>query len=498
MKGLILPKGPGRTAAESPRVGMALQETPAATPAPTDRRSARSVGQSPRTAGGPAARERLLHRLWQEQRLTSRPLSADDGSRIQVIFPGWPNGDRGPDFRGAILSTAEGRLLRGDVELHLHARDWRQHGHDQDPAYDKVVLHVAWRRGEGSPAAQTASGSPVPTVFLEGLLDMPVEALLLAGQAPRDDPRPCVRHGAPDRRDVAAVLDEEGVLRFLGKAAALAGDAAALGPEQALYRALLEALGYSKNREPFSKLAQRLPLEALRSMVAGKPPEQRQSLLQALLFGAAGLLPSQRGLQIQADPEVQELEGLWASYRQEGLTPLDWQFFRVRPENAPPRRIAAAAALVQRFLSGGLVEGLAGLMAADQGPSPVQARTALAVTVEDWYWAQHVDFGRRWRFNPTRMGGSRAADMVVNVVLPFFHSWAERRSDSRLRERCLELYRDHPPLSPNAITRQMERILLPDGAGKVVTSALRQQGLIGLYKKRCLGLLCEGCALGGR
>ena len=365
MEGADTAEGNLPPAAESPREGMALQEAIAATPAHTYGHSARRVGQGPRAAGGPPAhpalaRERLLHRLWREQRLAARPLPADDGSRIQVIFPGWPNGDRGPDFHGAMLATEEGRLLQGDVELHIHARDWRHHGHDRDPAYDKVVLHVAWRGGAESPGAQTAAGSRVPTVCLEGLLDLPVEVLLLAGQAPEADPRPCVRHGAPDQRSMAAILDREGEKRFLGKAAALAGDAAAMGPEQALYRALLEALGYSKNREPFSKLAERLPLEVLRGLVAGKPPGQRQSLLQALLFGAAGLLPSQRGLEVEVAPEVQELEGLWASYGARGPAPWMWQFFRVRPENGPPRRIAAAAALVERFLPSGLVDGLAG------------------------------------------------------------------------------------------------------------------------------------------
>ena len=176
-----------------------------------------------------------------------------------------------------------------------------------------------------------------------------------------------------------------------------------------------------------------------------------------------------------------------------------WQFFRVRPENGPPRRIAAAAALVERFLPSGLVDGLAGLLTAEPSPSPAEARAALLVTQKEGYWAQHVDFDKGWRFNPTLLGSSRAADMVVNVVLPFFYSWAEERRDARLRDRCLDLYRSFPPLSQNSITREMERMLLPDEANKKsINTALRQQGLIGLYKKRCLGLLCEGCAFDGR
>ncbi len=447
-----------------------------------------------RRRGAPVAREALLHRLWREQRLAARPLPADDGGTYQVVFPGWPNGDHGPDFRQAILADRNGRLLRGDVEIHVHARDWRLHGHDRNPAYNEVVLHVAWRGGrEGT--TRTLNGKAVPSVTLEGLLELPIEALLLAGHAPAKDPRPCVRHGAPDLESIGAVLEQEGKRRFLGKAAALAGDAAVMGPEQALYRGLLEALGYSRNRQPFQELAERAPWETLAGLVAGKAPHERRPLLEALLFGHSGLLPSQRESVKEADPDVRELERLWSRYGGGKVHAPGWQHFRVRPENAPLRRVAAAAALVERFLPIGLLAGLAGQLESDD-PSAAGLRESLTVT-RDGYWARHLDFGRASGLNPTLVGKGRASDMVVNVVLPFFHSWAEERRDTWLRNRCLELYRAHPPLSENRIIREMERMLVPDGAGKVATTAIQQQGLIGLYKRRCKGLLCQGCAFEG-
>ena len=118
------------------------------------------------------------------------------------------------------------------------------------------------------------------------------------------------------------------------------------------------------------------------------------------------------------------------------------------------------------------------------------------MVAQDGYWARHVDFGAQWRPNPTRLGASRASDMVVNVLLPFFYAWGRDRGGERLRRRCLDLYRSHPPLSENHITREMERMLQLEGDRRVVTTAQRQQGLIHLYKRRCAGLLCEGCALG--
>jgi hypothetical protein len=75
-------------------------------------------------------------------------------------------------------------------------------------------------------------------------------------------------------------------------------------------------------------------------------------------LGAAGLLPSQRPLQSEAPPELVEEERLWRRHRALGTITTPWQLFRVRPENAPARRVAAAAAMVERFLPAGLPASL--------------------------------------------------------------------------------------------------------------------------------------------
>ena len=65
------------------------------------------------------------------------------GDTVEVLHPGRPTNDCGPDFRDALIAINGGRPLQGDVELHVNARDWRAHGHHRDPNYDRVILHVA-------------------------------------------------------------------------------------------------------------------------------------------------------------------------------------------------------------------------------------------------------------------------------------------------------------------------------------------------------------------
>ena len=137
-----------------------------------------------------------------------------------------------------------------------------------------------------------------------------------------------------------------------------------------------------------------------------------------------------------------------------------WQLFRVRPANHPVARIAGAAHLVDRYTEAGLVRGLA---------ADVRRGDAGFLT-------------ERLTVRPF-IGQGRAGDMVVNVVLPFIHSYAEVAGSRELRDTSVELYHAFPKLADNEITREMKRMLDPQTDAKLVTTARRQQGLIHLYKR---------------
>ncbi len=79
-------------------------------------------------------------------------LPLQDGSFYQLLFAGRPGGACGPDVRDAVVmpypwSVADvwepnARRRVGDVEFHVRADDWEAHGHQQDPRYNNVMLHV--------------------------------------------------------------------------------------------------------------------------------------------------------------------------------------------------------------------------------------------------------------------------------------------------------------------------------------------------------------------
>src|SRR3954447_14193485 len=115
------------------------------------------------------AREKVVEKLvvwiWEQQVLVGL-LPADDGHRYQVVFRGRPwSEERGPDFQGAVLAREDGLLLRGDVEIHVRASDWRHHGHGKDAAYNSAVCQVVLWQDEPRPIRRQ-DGTVIPTIGL--------------------------------------------------------------------------------------------------------------------------------------------------------------------------------------------------------------------------------------------------------------------------------------------------------------------------------------------
>ena len=85
--------------------------------------------------------EELLHYTWRHKLLPIGELQTTDGKEVEVIDPGLHNRNAGPDFFNAKVRI-DGTMWVGNVEIHLKSADWYTHGHDRDPKYNNVVLHV--------------------------------------------------------------------------------------------------------------------------------------------------------------------------------------------------------------------------------------------------------------------------------------------------------------------------------------------------------------------
>jgi hypothetical protein len=267
--------------------------------------------------------------------------------------------------------------------------------------------------------------------------------------------------------------------------------------DQLLYEGFMEGLGYSKNREPFVRLCRSVTLREFRAQRI----EDNEMAIQALLLGAAGLLPRRREVH---DAEsrafvrllVEEWKTRKKAYRAAILHPAHWQFFPTRPSNFPTLRIAAASVLVKRILCEDLFRGLIEtLKSVDRGIEAFRSiREKLAVTPLP-FWRNHYQFDHPAAKPTQPLGPERIGDLITNTVIPLALLYARIFKDRLVRERALQLFYAAPSAAENSITKLMDKHLLRGAVA--ITSVSGQQGIIQLYKYYCLEGRCAECDVGG-
>lgn len=411
--------------------------------------------------------------VWQHRLLLSSDLHTVDGRVVHVIDPGRLNTDAGPDFFNAKVKIGD-RLWAGDVEIHVRASDWHRHGHDGNPAYDSVVLHVV---DYDDIFINRSNGEQIPQMVMRCAPEFHRSYAALVNRA--DAELPCAPHLAEFQRiyvtDWLSALAYERMYvksdRFLDTLTRLRGDW-----EEALYITLARALGFGTNAEPMERLAQSVPLQFLRKHA------DAASAIEALLFGQAGMLD---GAPI-SDPYVAQLKREHAFFAHKfclsPLQPLGWKMGRMRPQNLPYRRVALLASLISSDFR--LVRRIIELEDVEDAIKLFSARLT-------GYWARHYTFGAETQRPIDTLSRSSAILLVINVAVPLLMAYGTTHGESRFTERAAEWLTKLPAESNSIIT-------LFAAAGLRAPDALTSQALIQLRREYCEKRRCIFCRFGHR
>lgn len=432
--------------------------------------------------------ERLLQSIWLHQRLRRDQLQTADGQPLRVLHPGFWNHEAGPDFHGAVLQFGSQPAVSGDVEIDLLPRNWQAHGHQGNPAFAGVILHVVWD------AAQPASRH-APVLALEKLLDTPLAEIQEWAATPASQKWPAALQGACSAplaglppAQTAELLRQAALIRFERKAREIEARARQAGWEQALWESLFRALGYKQNTWPLQRIAELLPrLQSLPGSVLA---------WQARLLGVAGLLPSD----ISRAGSDQYLRGFWDHWWRERenfgdviLPRALWRFHGLRPANQPQRRLALAAhwlawrdfpARLEHWFTAEKPEASPSLLACLQAP-------------EDDFWSWHWGLRTPGLARPQPLlGDARATDLAVNVILPWFWIRARAGRNEAMRQTAQARYLAWPAAQDNALLRLARRRLLGRGSSAGIQSAAAQQGLLQIVRDFCdhSNALCADCS----
>lgn len=410
------------------------------------------------------------HRLWMPS-----DMRTVDGEPVEVIDPGLLNTDAGPDFFNAKVRIGD-RLWAGNVEIHVRASDWKRHGHDTNPAYDTVILHVVER---DDTRIFRPDGHPIPQLVMACAADFSRSYNEMVNRPGAELPCAAEIAGLPSiyLTDWFTALAHE---RLYAKADRIADYVGRLDGDwrQAVYVTLARGLGFGKNSDAFERLALATPISKLLR-------HQLDTVaIEGALFGQADLLPYNVG---RPEGEYvsrlrQEHDFMAAKYGFTEPRNPGWMLARMRPQNFPHRRIAILAHMIAMGFQIGYDIFTVKDVADAERLFDIRLRG---------FWTNHYTFAPESGCTAKALGKASVTSLIINVVVPMLYAFGSRQGRPEMQERALEILQNLQP-EDNMITRIFTGIGIP------CPDAFTSQAMIELRRNYCEPRKCLYCRIGHR
>ncbi len=471
------------------------------------------------TTGAPQRREAALQARWAAGEWRGQRLRASDGGCYTLLYQGRPGGGAGPDFRDAVLACAghtdatnakadhlkgisvpEANIdsnterVYGDIELHLRAGDWRAHGHERDPRYNNLALHVIFDDALANAPNPHNPHNPARRQLCTSSKPMPPQTTILASG--RRIPQARLTTQPARTSDSIAPTMDWPCASFTTRLKPMAR------------RELLLAAGIARFEEKANRLLNELRMAGAITYAQGPPDRRTLSNLwpnrRQLCNGAEQLMnaqPTDTGWS-QADRVLwlSLAEGLGYGRDRAALRALGEALLPSSDDQNTPHRVcwdgSVALQRVERLR-------LRGLLAWRLRWQTIGPWAALRLTLEGKENNPHNEEGgaslddravKRLFAALSVEGGAvsrgRAIILAANVALPFAAAWAGATGEGALAALARTVYLALPGAPSNQITREMARQL---GLPHAPAGAAAQQGLHHIWATHCRMKRCARC-----
>ncbi len=416
--------------------------------------------------------EEFLHFIWQFKLYGNRKLLTTTNEVIEIIYPGMPNRNAGPDFNNAKLQIANTTWV-GNVEIHIKSSDWLLHQHHLDNAYENVILHVVY---EDDLPIYRRDHTLLPVFIIKDLYPSNLldnyQHLITSSHF-----FPCEKQiNSVDQVLVNNFLSRILVERLVQKSMEVEHKLSNLKGDwdETFYHFLARSFGFKINALPMEILAQSIP-QQLFSKHKDNPLQ-----VEALIFGQAGFLNQKFNHEY---PKQLKREYLFLKKKYQ-LKPIDislWKFMRMRPQNFPTLRLAQFAALI--VASNHLFSKILTLKYKEDF---IQLFENLPVNP---FWETHYHFNKTATKVSLQLGKSSIEHLLINTICVFLFSYGKAMDQFQFVKRAINLL-EKLPAENNTILKQYLT------AGVEVKNAFDSQALLQLKKKYCNEKKCLNCTIG--
>ena len=416
--------------------------------------------------------EELLSYIWFHQLYEFNRISVKGtNEQVVIIDSGTRNTDSGPDFFNARVRIGN-TIWAGNVEIHVKSSDWKAHHHQDDDAYDNIILHVVYEDDE--PVFRN-NGESIPTVELKGLFD---EKILSTYRSfiSSSSKIPCGSQLKNiDKFNRFSWLESLCIERLEEKANSILEELESSRQDfqEIFYRKLGRNFGFNTNTDAFELLAKSLPFT-----VIGKHID-RPDQIEALLYGQAGMLHEQ----LKDDYPVSLYREYLFLKEKYNLTPLDpkiWKFLRMRPFNFPSIRISQFARLLHSS---------SGLLTKILEHNNLNDIYSLFNVEGFGYWQDHSHFDKPSKAKSVRLGKSSVDLILINTVIPFSFIYGKLFRKEEMQDKALLWYEKIKP-EKNHVTRDFLSL------GLQIENAKQSQAVLQLKNNYCDKKRCLDCRFG--
>jgi len=414
--------------------------------------------------------ETLLHYVWKHKLYDLSPLKTTNNEPVEVIDPGLHNTNAGPDFFNAKIKI-NNRLWAGNVEIHCRSSDWYLHKHEQDKAYNSVILHII--ETENQECISDQNGRVIPQLILkipdkikenyEYLLHR--EVAIPCGEQIREIPQIYLsdwKNALLLERLERKTNDIESLLKDYS------GDWNAV-----FYVTLARNFGFGINNDAFERLAKSVPLKHIL--------RHKNSSLQteALFFGQTGFLEEEID-----DPYFISLKKeylfLKNKYQLQNLEQHLFKSLRIRPNNFPHIKISQLATFSRS------IETLFSKILEVENVKDIYPFFSLEIPE---YWLTHYHFEKESVKRTKTLGISAVNLIVINTISPILIAYGKKKQQNSIVEKGMQLLSSLPP-EKNSIT------YLFKNTGMEIQNAADSQAVIQLKNEYCDKKKCIFCRIG--
>ena len=415
-------------------------------------------------------REEFLHHLWLYKKFQISNLQCTSGKPVQIVHVGQYTQQSGPDFFNAQI-VIDNQKWAGNVEIHLKSSDWYVHHHEQDSAYDNVILHVVW---EHDVEIFREDNNVIPTLEL---IKYVTEATLASYE----------RLMMPKRwifceNDIATVdpflfknwqerLFFERLERKLFQVDTLL-KSMSNDWEATLFAMLAKSFGLNSNGSAFLQMSQSIPFPVIL-----KERNSSDSLI-SLFFGRLGFL-DHRKEEVYFETLKKQYDYLSHKYKLEDRIIEEPSFFKHRPDNFPTIRLVQLAQLYH------LQQNLFSSIIASDNIDSIEKILALNVPE---YWETHYQFDKVSPKKRKPLSKSFIELQIINTIVPLKFAYAKSQG-KEISDEIIEIMTQLTAESNSAILKFSEYGINAD-------NAFESQALLQLKNEYCDKKRCLECAVG--